>query len=105
MSEEISWNPRLNFVITGSASDENRSLKELTVLSEEHDPYRQDTPAHRRNGWWLKKAVDQFLGPDRKIHLRGLHYLISSAGDSFRLFLHTGGRAVRFYILRTRVVQ
>lgn len=52
------------------------SLKSLTVLSSQNDPFRVDTPARHRDGAWLTTtAADLGLG-DRKIHCRGLHYMV-----------------------------
>jgi hypothetical protein len=52
------------------------SLKDLTVLAPQNDPFRVDTPARHRDGKWLAiTARDLGLG-DRKIHLRGLHYMV-----------------------------
>jgi hypothetical protein len=52
------------------------SLKDLTVLAPQNDPFRVDTPARHRDGEWLAmSARRQSLG-DRQIHLRGLHYML-----------------------------
>jgi hypothetical protein len=52
------------------------SLKDLTVLAPQNDPFRVDTPARHRDGEWLAiTAQDLGLG-DRRIHLRGLHYMV-----------------------------
>ena len=48
------------------------SLASLTVL--DNDPYRQWTPARRRDGEWFAEAIDA-LGIVGRIHLRGLHYV------------------------------
>jgi hypothetical protein len=52
-------------------------LDDLTV-GDERDPYRLDTPAEHRNGKWFKEMVDQFVPPDKSIHIRGLYYAIVS---------------------------
>jgi hypothetical protein len=49
---------------------------ELTVLGD--DPYRMDTPMGHAKGRWFKEQVDRFVAPGQRIHLRGLHYRISS---------------------------
>jgi hypothetical protein len=54
-------------------------LKDLTVLS--NDPYRFNTPTHRRNAEWFAEQIDKFLEPDAKIHNRGVHYVISTDGN------------------------
>jgi hypothetical protein len=56
------------------------SLKDLTVLATQNDPYRLDTPAHHRDGEWLAINAQALGLGDRKIHLRGLHYMISTTG-------------------------
>jgi hypothetical protein len=57
-------------------ADQGCSLKDLTVLAPQNDPFRVDTPARHRDGEWLAiTARDLGLG-DRKIHLRGLHYMV-----------------------------
>jgi hypothetical protein len=71
---------RLRLEIEQAKDEHGLSLKALTVLSEQRDPYRQDTPASHRDGEWLQRhAVDLGLG-DRVIHLRGLHYMLLSGG-------------------------
>jgi hypothetical protein len=57
-------------------SEQGCSMKDLTVLSAQNDPFRVDTPARHRDGEWLAiTARDLGLG-NRKIHLRGLHYMV-----------------------------
>ena len=52
------------------------SLADLTVLASKNDPFRIDTPARHRDGQWLAgNAAELGLG-DRRIHLRGLHYMV-----------------------------
>jgi hypothetical protein len=58
------------------AAEDGVPLKDLTVLAVQNDPFRVDTPAGHRDGAWLAiTARDLGLG-DRKIHLRGLHYML-----------------------------
>ncbi len=57
------------------------SRDDLTVLSPQIDPYRFDTPAGHRNGAWLAEQLDRAVGDTRRIHWRGLHYLIVAAAD------------------------
>lgn len=52
------------------------SMKSLTVLANQNDPYRLDTPAHRRDGEWLAITAQKLGLGERKIHLRGLHYMV-----------------------------
>jgi hypothetical protein len=57
-------------------AEQGCSLKDLTVLAPQNDPFRVDTPARHRDGEWLAiTARDLGLG-DRRIHLRGLHYMV-----------------------------
>jgi hypothetical protein len=51
------------------------SLKSLTVLSPQNDPYRVDTDIGNRNGEWLANTLDR-LGVTGQRHLRGLHYIL-----------------------------
>ena len=51
-------------------------LKRLTVLAAQHDPFRLDTPAGHRDGKWLADTAAGLGLGDRKIHLRGLHYMV-----------------------------
>jgi hypothetical protein len=51
-------------------------LKDLTVLG--NDPYRLDTPAGHRDGNWLAEQIDRAIGSTRRIHWRGVHYLLVS---------------------------
>ena len=54
-------------------------MKDLTVL--DNDPYRLDTPANHRDGEWFAGQIARFAPGEGTVHLRGLHYLITSAGD------------------------
>jgi hypothetical protein len=56
-------------------------LGELTVLSAQVDPYRLDTPSGHRDGVWLAKQLNRLVKRGKKIHWRGLHYVIVSKGD------------------------
>lgn len=56
------------------------SQKALTVLSEARDPYRLDTPAMHRAGAWVAEQM-QRLRMRTPIHLRGLFYVLVSAGN------------------------
>ena len=57
-------------------------MRELTVL--DRDPYRLDTPANHRDAQWFARQIARFVPQDSSVHLRGLHYLIASAGDAVR---------------------
>jgi hypothetical protein len=65
-----------------SACEESRSsLRDLTVLSAQVDPYRLDTPAGHRDGQWVAEQLERLLERNKKIHWRGLHYAIVVVGD------------------------
>jgi len=57
-------------------------LEDLTVLSAEVDPYRNDTGSGHREAAWFKEHFELATkdGP-RRIHLRGLHYRLVARGD------------------------
>lgn len=66
----------LRQVLMEAAEDAGCGMNALTVLATQNDPFRVDTPARHRDGEWLAvTARDLGLG-DRKIHLRGLHYMV-----------------------------
>ena len=46
------------------------------MLSPQKDPFRLDTPAMHRDGQWLADTAASLGLGDRRIHLRGLHYMI-----------------------------
>ena len=52
------------------------TMKDLTVLDVGNDPFRVDTPARHRDGEWLATTAQDLGLGDRKIHLRGLHYMV-----------------------------
>ncbi len=52
------------------------SMKDLTVLSPQIDPFRLDTPGNHKIGKWLADSAATLGLGGRKIHLRGLHYMI-----------------------------
>jgi hypothetical protein len=51
-------------------------LSHMTVLEAHADPFRLDTPARHRDGRWLADAIADLIPEDRRLHLRGLHYLL-----------------------------
>ena len=68
----------LRRVIEEVRSISGYSLKALTVLAEQNDPFRLDTPANHLVGAWV---AEQFVLAHRaSIHLRGLHYAIVARG-------------------------
>lgn len=50
-------------------------MSALTVLANQNDPFRVDTPAGHRDAQWLRDAITELrlAGPR---HLRGLHYVL-----------------------------
>jgi hypothetical protein len=51
------------------------SLKQSTVMSDQSDPFRMDTPANHRDGEWLARTMLR-LSITQQIHDRGIHYAI-----------------------------
>jgi hypothetical protein len=64
----------LRAILEQAIEGDGLRLKDLTVLATQHDPFRVDTPAGHRDGEWLATHAER-LG-DRRIHLRGLHYML-----------------------------
>jgi hypothetical protein len=64
----------LRTALEKAAAAQGCSLGALTVLAQANDPFRQDTPAHHRDGAWLASTAQRLGLGDRRIHLRGLHY-------------------------------
>jgi hypothetical protein len=58
------------------ANGRKLSMKDLTVLAVQNDPFRLDTPARHRDGEWLAITARELGLGSRKIHLRGLHYML-----------------------------
>src|SRR5262245_41469837 len=85
-------------------------LSDLTVLSAQVDPYRLDTPSGHRDGKWLAEHFDRLVGRSKKIHWRGLHYVLVSTGglvkpngavfvndeDNWIWLQNTAGKAARW---------
>jgi hypothetical protein len=71
----------LRSIIETAREEIDCGLGELTVLSARIDPYRLDTEAGHRDGKWLAKELNRAIGRTRKIHWRGLHYVIVAQGD------------------------
>jgi hypothetical protein len=68
----------LRSVLEQARLDAGCSLGELTALSAQVDPYRLDTPAGHRDGQWLAQQLNKAIGTSRRIHWRGLHYVLVS---------------------------
>jgi hypothetical protein len=53
-------------------------VNDLRVMSAKRDPYTQDTRGNHCNGHWFAEMLARFVGEHVTVHLRGLHYLLSS---------------------------
>jgi hypothetical protein len=71
----------LRSVLVTAANQKGCRMKALTVLSAQRDLYGLDTPAGHRDGAWFAEMVQRLVGDSSTVHLRGLHYRISSAAD------------------------
>jgi len=71
----------LRAVLEAACKKTDCGLANLTVLSAQVDPYRLDTPSAHRDGEWVGEHLDRLVGRSKKIHWRGLHYvLVSTSG-------------------------
>lgn len=52
------------------------TMKDLTVLAPQNDPFRIDRPSAHRDGEWLAVTAERLGLGKRRIHLRGLHDMI-----------------------------
>ncbi|HEX2298147.1 MAG TPA: hypothetical protein VHH34_06470 [Pseudonocardiaceae bacterium] len=66
----------LRRAISAAAAELGVPMKDLTVLAPQSDPFRVDTPARHRDGEWLAITARELGLGNRRIHLRGLHYMI-----------------------------
>jgi hypothetical protein len=71
----------LRRVIELESDEQGCTLKDLTALSIDIDPYRLETEAGRTNGAWVAEQLDLAIGIHRRIHLRGLHYALVVGGN------------------------
>jgi hypothetical protein len=74
-ADSVSGSP-LRSVLDAVIAEHGCLLKDLTVLAPKNDPFRLDTPARHRDGQWLAETAAELGLGDRKIHLRGLHYMV-----------------------------
>jgi hypothetical protein len=74
----------LRLVLEQACAEAKCSAGALTVLATCNDPFRVDTPFRRRDGEWLATHAARLGLGNRKIHLRGLHYMLAAAGDVAR---------------------
>jgi hypothetical protein len=66
----------LRRLLEDTAAEHGVPMKDLTVLAPQNDPFRVDTPAGHRDGSWLAMTARELGLGDRRIHLRGLHYMV-----------------------------
>jgi len=106
----INGRGKLRAVVEKAAAKTKTSLAALTVLSTAVDPYRLDTDAGHRDGSWVAEQLNRLLAPGKKIHWRGLHYLLVSTtsltkpngetykndDDDWTWLADTAGKAVRW---------
>jgi hypothetical protein len=74
----------LRSILESACAENELHLKDLTVLSDQADPYRRDTEANHRDGQWAGEQLQRFYGPTRPAHWRGLHYAIIMAKRKVR---------------------
>jgi hypothetical protein len=65
----------LRQALEAAATESGCSLKDLTVLAVQRDPFRLDTPANHALGEWLASTASRLGLGSRQIHPRGLHYM------------------------------
>jgi hypothetical protein len=95
-------------------------LKDLTVLANQHDPFRTDTPAGHRDGTWLAQALWDLGLRDtaQSIHLRGIHYAVigrpkpngrpyTNTHKNWKWLSETAGKAARWlgYVAFDQIVD
>jgi hypothetical protein len=66
----------LRRLLEETAAEHGIPMKDLTVLATQNDPFRVDTPAGHRDGAWLANTARELGLGERRIHLRGLHYMV-----------------------------
>jgi hypothetical protein len=81
ISTQVNGYGALRSIIEAARREHGYMLGELTVLSAQVDPYRLDTASGHRDGAWLAKQLTRFVKRGKKIHWRGLHYVIVAKGD------------------------
>jgi len=64
----------LRSLLTATTEELGCSMKDLTVMSDQADPFRLDTTAHHRDAKWLADTMATLGLCTRRIHNRGLHY-------------------------------
>ena len=74
----------LGDIIRTVKKERKASLGDLTVRSNQNDPFRFDTKTGHRNAQWLRDMMREtgLLNRGNPIHKRGLHYAIFSLGTA-----------------------
>jgi hypothetical protein len=67
---------KLRSALEAAMAEHGCTMSDLTVLDKANDPFRVDTPARHRDGEWLATTAARLGLGGRKIHLRGLHYML-----------------------------
>jgi hypothetical protein len=97
----------LRRLLEETAATEGLPMKALTVLATQNDPFRVDTPAGHRDGAWLAMTARELGLGGRKIHLRGLHYMVlgrpkpngeayANTEEDWRWLAENAGKAARW---------
>ncbi len=74
----------LGQIIAAEAKAVGVQVNDLRVMSARRDPYTLDTATNHRNGKWFAEQVDRFVHSQPTVHLRGLHYILSSTAAIVR---------------------
>jgi hypothetical protein len=59
----------LRQALEAAAAENGCSLKALTVLAAQNDPFRLDTPASHRDGEWLADVTASSIRPGGLLHV------------------------------------
>ncbi len=81
MSPTVGQAIKLRNVLETACSEHECGLSDLTVLAVQNDPYRLDTPRHRRDAEWVARQIERAFRPSQRVHLRGLHYALVVQGN------------------------
>jgi hypothetical protein len=76
--EAVNGFSTLRSVLEQACAKTGTRLGDLTVLSAQVDPYRLDTPSGHRDGQWLANHFNRLVGANKRIHWRGVHYVLVS---------------------------
>jgi hypothetical protein len=74
--ERIGKGP-LAAALNDAVAETGLSRKALIVLTKDRDPFALDNDGGHVEGYWFKTQFDNLVGA-RRLHLRGIHYLLSS---------------------------